>query len=92
MARGAGERASTRSQMRTLARAALAFVLLGPLAVALGGCGQKEKDPAPQFTVEATHGERLRAAVDGEPIALESPIELKIEPRALRVLVPDTPE
>lgn len=31
---------------------------------------------------------RLRVAVDGEPLGLETPVELAIEPRALRVLVP----
>ncbi len=31
---------------------------------------------------------RLRAAIDGEPVELESPVELRIEPRALRVLLP----
>ncbi len=31
---------------------------------------------------------RLRAALDGEPIELESPVELTVEPQALRVLVP----
>ena len=30
----------------------------------------------------------LRAAVDGEPAALETPVEFRSEPRALRVLVP----
>jgi diacylglycerol kinase family enzyme len=30
----------------------------------------------------------LRAAVDGEPTTLETPVEFSIEPRALRVLVP----
>src|SRR5205814_3207274 len=44
LAGGAGERACARSQMRRLALIAL--------SVALGACGQKEKDPAPQFTVE----------------------------------------
>jgi diacylglycerol kinase family enzyme len=34
---------------------------------------------------------RLRAAVDGEPTALETPLEFSIEPRALRVLVPLSP-
>jgi diacylglycerol kinase family enzyme len=38
------------------------------------------------FTLEAP--ERLRAAVDGEPAGFESPLEFRIEPRALRVLVP----
>lgn len=31
----------------------------------------------------------LHAAIDGEPTRLETPIEFSIEPRALRVLVPD---
>jgi diacylglycerol kinase family enzyme len=39
-----------------------------------------------QFTIERTG--RLRAAVDGEPVELDSPVELTIEPRALRILVP----
>ena len=30
----------------------------------------------------------LRAAVDGEPARFESPVELSIEPRALRILLP----
>jgi diacylglycerol kinase family enzyme len=33
----------------------------------------------------------LRAAVDGEPDMLEPPIEFRVEPRALRVLVPRRP-
>jgi diacylglycerol kinase family enzyme len=39
------------------------------------------------FVVDAAHG-RLQAAVDGEPDILRTPIEFRIEPRALRVLVP----
>ena len=31
---------------------------------------------------------RLAAAVDGEPVVLDTPVEFTIEPRALRVLVP----
>jgi diacylglycerol kinase family enzyme len=38
------------------------------------------------FSLEAPH--RLRAAVDGEPAEFEAPVEFKIEPQALRVLVP----
>jgi diacylglycerol kinase family enzyme len=41
-----------------------------------------------RFVVDAAAG-RLEAAVDGEPDVLETPIEFRIEPRALRVLVPD---
>ncbi|HEX7082956.1 MAG TPA: diacylglycerol kinase family protein [Gaiellaceae bacterium] len=40
-----------------------------------------------RFTVDSPRG-RVRAAVDGEPATLATPIELRIEPRALRVLVP----
>jgi diacylglycerol kinase family enzyme len=35
---------------------------------------------------------RVRAAVDGDPVVLESPLELEIRPRALRVLAPESPE
>jgi diacylglycerol kinase family enzyme len=41
-------------------------------------------------TVGARVG-RLRAAVDGEPDVLETPIEFRIEPGALRVLLPRDP-
>jgi diacylglycerol kinase family enzyme len=41
-----------------------------------------------RFVVDSAKG-RLEAAVDGEPDVLETPIEFAIEPRALRVLVPD---
>ena len=43
-----------------------------------------------RFTVDARRG-RLRAAVDGEPEELATPIEFRVEPRALRVLVPRGP-
>ena len=35
---------------------------------------------------------RIRAAVDGEPVELETPLAFRIEPSALRVLVPRAPE
>ncbi|HKP09962.1 MAG TPA: hypothetical protein VJT76_04455, partial [Gaiella sp.] len=35
---------------------------------------------------------RLRAAVDGEPEELETPIRFRIEPLGLRLLVPRAPE
>jgi diacylglycerol kinase family enzyme len=34
----------------------------------------------------------FRAAIDGEPARLESPVEFRVEPRALRVLVPRAPD
>ena len=48
-------------------------------------------DPAERagerFVVDAAAG-RLEAAIDGEPDVLETPVEFRIQPRALRVLVP----
>jgi hypothetical protein len=41
---------------------------------------------AERFTIERAGG--LRAAVDGEPLELGSQVEVSIEPRALRVLLP----
>lgn len=35
---------------------------------------------------------RLRAAIDGEPVELDTPLRFRIDPRALRVLVPRSPE
>jgi len=46
-----------------------------------------EERRAERFLVDA-RAARLRAAVDGEPDALETPIEFRIEPAALRVLLP----
>ena len=40
-----------------------------------------------RFSVD-TESHRARAAVDGEPVVLETPIDFAIEPGALRVLVP----
>jgi diacylglycerol kinase family enzyme len=42
---------------------------------------------AERFVVDADAG-RLEAAIDGEPDVLQTPLEFRIEPRALRVLVP----
>jgi diacylglycerol kinase family enzyme len=44
---------------------------------------------AESFVIDAAAG-RLEAAVDGEPDVLRTPIEFRIEPHALRVLVPDS--
>ena len=48
---------------------------------------QWEERTATKFLVNARTN-RLRAAVDGEPAALETPLEFRVEPKALRVLVP----
>lgn len=46
-----------------------------------------EEQAGPTFTIDARAG-RLRAAVDGEPEELKTPLEFAVEPAALRVLVP----
>ena len=51
--------------------------------------GWEERD-GERFTIDARLG-RLRAAVDGEPEELDTPIDFRVEPRALRVLVPRGP-
>jgi diacylglycerol kinase family enzyme len=47
-----------------------------------------EERTGERFRVDARTG-RLRAAVDGEPERLETPLDFRIEPQALRVLVPE---
>ena len=42
-----------------------------------------------EFRIELPK-EHVRAAIDGEPAALETPLELESLPQALRVLLPDT--
>jgi hypothetical protein len=42
---------------------------------------------AERLTIE-TPGPSVRAAIDGEPARLVSPVEFRVEPLALRVLVP----
>jgi diacylglycerol kinase family enzyme len=41
-----------------------------------------------RFRIERTGGGRLRAARDGEPSVHDSPVELRVDPLALRVLMP----
>ena len=43
-----------------------------------------------RFRIDAPNSS-LQAAIDGEPAVLETPLELSIEPGALRVLVPPAP-
>jgi diacylglycerol kinase family enzyme len=44
-----------------------------------------------RFRIDA-RGDRVRAAIDGEPVVLETPIEVEIVPRALRLLLPEDAE
>jgi diacylglycerol kinase family enzyme len=45
---------------------------------------------AQRLTIGARRN-HIKAAIDGEPVALEPPLEFSIEPSALRVLVPGSP-
>jgi diacylglycerol kinase family enzyme len=54
------------------------------LFVVKGGVDERR---GKRFLVDSSAG-RLSAAVDGEPDVLETPVEFRIEPQALRVLVP----
>jgi diacylglycerol kinase family enzyme len=42
---------------------------------------------AERFRVESRRA-RIHAAIDGEPVVLDSPLEFELRPRALRVLAP----
>lgn len=50
--------------------------------------GWTELEPRSELVVESP-GRRLSVALDGEPVALEAPLRLTLEPCALRVLVPN---
>ncbi len=47
-----------------------------------------EERRAERFSIDAD-GPSLEAAVDGEPVRLRTPVELRVEPRALRLLLPE---
>ena len=47
-----------------------------------------EERSGTEFVVDARRG-HLRAAIDGEPEMLETPLEFRVEPAALRVLLPE---
>jgi diacylglycerol kinase family enzyme len=49
--------------------------------------GSWEERAGERFLIDSARG-RLRAAIDGEPAALETPLEFSIDPGALRVLLP----
>jgi diacylglycerol kinase family enzyme len=49
-----------------------------------------EERSGDRFTIGAP-APSLEAAIDGEPVVLETPLEFSIEPRALRVLLPHPP-
>jgi diacylglycerol kinase family enzyme len=45
------------------------------------------EQPYERLTID-TAAHSVKAAVDGEPVTLKTPVEFRLEPRALRVLVP----
>jgi diacylglycerol kinase family enzyme len=58
----------------------------GKLHVYSPGADETER-VGERFVIDAAE-HRLEAALDGEPDVLETPVEFRVEPRALRVLVP----
>ena len=62
--------------------------LYAPLGLLRSSWEERSGD---RFTIDASAG-RLQAAVDGEPEVLDTPIDFTIEPRALRILLPRSPE
>jgi diacylglycerol kinase family enzyme len=46
-----------------------------------------EERSCTELTID-TDGHRVQAAIDGEPVELDTPLELRVEPAALRLLVP----
>jgi diacylglycerol kinase family enzyme len=50
-----------------------------------------EERRAERFTIDA-EAPSLEAAVDGEPVRLRTPVEIRVEPRALRLLLPERRE
>ncbi len=58
------------------------------LAEGLLPFGWNELPSRAELVVETT-GPRLRVALDGEPVELAAPLRFTLEPRALRVLVPE---
>jgi diacylglycerol kinase family enzyme len=50
--------------------------------------GEPPERTGKEFTIDSVE-HRLEAAVDGEPDVLRTPVVFRIEPRALRVLVPE---
>jgi diacylglycerol kinase family enzyme len=65
--------------------------LLAMLARAVGGSVEEAEGwvewAGADFRVEA-RSRRMHAAIDGEPVVLEPPLEFEVRPRGLRVLVP----
>jgi diacylglycerol kinase family enzyme len=49
--------------------------------------GSWEERAGERFVIDSQRG-RLRAAIDGEPAALQTPLEFAVDPQALRVLLP----
>ena len=74
------EAATRRTLLALLARA---------VAGRIGDASGWTEWAAPSFQIESKR-RRIHAAVDGEPVVLESPLEFESRPRALRVLVPAT--
>lgn len=70
-----------------VSRSALVGLLFRAVAGSLEQAEGWSEWEAEQFRLEASR-DHLHAAVDGEPVILPAPLEFKVRPRGLRVLVP----
>jgi diacylglycerol kinase family enzyme len=73
--------------IEAVGRARLVEFLARAAADRLEGAEGWTEWTAPRFRVESRR-ERVRAALDGEPVVLRAPLDFQIKARALRILVP----
>ncbi len=73
--------------IEAVGRARLVGLLARAAADRLEGAHGWTEWTAARFRVDSRR-ERVRAALDGEPVVFRPPLEFEIKPRALRVLVP----
>jgi diacylglycerol kinase family enzyme len=73
--------------VEAVSRRALVRLLFGAATGRLGATQGLVEWAGPRLTVDLPH-KRIHAAIDGEPVVLEAPLEFEVKPRALRVLLP----
>jgi diacylglycerol kinase family enzyme len=73
--------------IETVSRRALVALLARAAVRNVGEAEGLAEWTAERFSVESSRS-RIHAAIDGEPIVLETPLAFEVKPRVLRVLVP----
>jgi diacylglycerol kinase family enzyme len=74
--------------IEAVSRRALLSLLLRAATGRLSQADGFVERSAPRLTVDLPH-QRIHAAIDGEPVVLEAPLEFETKPRALRVRLPE---